>query len=75
MPSICKKHGKPRDQIIEAWRGRGGVFSYVGCADCKAEQAAKGAPKRDDVKRDEPKRDEPAASKSKTLGERFGFKF
>jgi hypothetical protein len=28
--SLCKKHGKERDQIVNR-----GAFEYVGCVDCK----------------------------------------
>jgi hypothetical protein len=34
MPSICKKHGKPRDVIYERKMPNGSTFSVIGCKDC-----------------------------------------
>lgn len=34
MALICKKHGKPREVIVERKMPNGATFAVVGCADC-----------------------------------------
>lgn len=79
MPSICKKHGKPRTVIIESKQGRNRrPLVFVGCEDC-AKQRTEAKPEPAKPKPEaKPVKDEPEPIKKtekKTLGQRFGFKF
>ena len=51
-PNLCKKHKKPRTVIYERKMPRGGVFTVVGCEDCKKE-ALEAMAKRETSRQDE----------------------
>jgi hypothetical protein len=38
--AICRRHGKPKDQVWTEPQARGGALTRVGCVDCKAAAAA-----------------------------------
>jgi hypothetical protein len=35
--SLCKKHKKPKDELVIERQEHGGVLKYPGCIDCKME--------------------------------------
>ena len=42
----CKRHGKPRDQVIKERQEHGGTLERVGCVDCKAEAERRPRPSK-----------------------------
>jgi hypothetical protein len=44
--AFCKKHKKPKDQLVTEIQEHGGTLRYAGCIDCKLEAAARPRPSK-----------------------------